>query len=121
MGMVSSVFAISYTGDTYSCSSRKGDFVKNEENMFPRKLKCIAKILDVCGFGIVKYSVRSESGRMITLRDQAYYVLGLPKYLRIISPQVIHTSEGYKAYFIAHCYFEHDIYAELNLEEDKPG
>ena len=27
MGMVSSIFVIFYTGDTYSCSSNKGDFV----------------------------------------------------------------------------------------------
>ena len=60
----------------------------------PRKLKGIAKGLEISGFGIVQYSVRSESGRMIALRDQAYYVPGLPKDLRIISPQGIFTSEG---------------------------
>ena len=62
-----------------------------EEKIFPRKLKSIAKGLESYGFGIVEYSVRSESGRMIALRDQAYYVPGLPKDLRIISPQGIHT------------------------------
>ena len=58
---------------------------------------------------------------MIALRDQEYYVPGLPKDLRIISPQGIHTSEGYKVTLIAHCHDEHDVYTELNLEEEKPG
>ena len=84
MGMVSSVSVIFDTGDSYSCYSKKGYFVKLEENMLPRNLKDIAKGLDVYGFGIVKYSVESESGRMIALWDQAYYFPGLPKYLRII-------------------------------------
>ena len=86
-----------------------------------RKLKGTAKGLEISGFGIVEYSVRSESGRMIALRDQAYYVPGLTKDLRIISPQGIHTSEGYNVTFIAHCHDEQDGYAELNLKEDKPG
>ena len=50
-----------------------------EEKIFPINIKGIAKGLDISGFGIVKYSVRSESGRMIALRDQAYYVTELPK------------------------------------------
>ena len=58
---------------------------------------------------------------MIALRYQAYYVPGLPKDLRIISPQGIDTSEGYKGTFIAHCHDENDRYAELNLKEYKPG
>ena len=41
--------------------------------------------------------------------------------MRIISPQNIHTSEGYKGTFIAHCHDEKDGYAELNLKEEKPG
>ena len=65
--------------------------MKIEEKTFPRKLKGIAKGLEISGFGIVKYSVRIERGRMIALRNQAYYVPGLPKYLCIIFPQVIHT------------------------------
>ena len=73
------------------------------------------------GFGIVEYYVRSESGRMIALWAQSYYVTGLPNYLRIISPQGIHKSEGQKVTFIAHCHDEQDGYAELNLKEDKPG
>ena len=121
MGMVSSVSVIFDTGTTYSCSSNKGDFVKLEEKKFPRKLKGTAKGLQIYGFGIVEYSVRSESGSMIALRAQAYYVPELPKYLRIISPQGIRTSEGYKGTFIAHCHDEQDGYAELNLKEDKPG
>ena len=43
VGMVSSVSVIFDTGDTYSCSSNKGDFLKLEEKKFPRKLKGIAK------------------------------------------------------------------------------
>ena len=58
---------------------------------------------------------------MIALQAQAYYVPGLPKDLCIISPQVIHTPEGYKGAFIAHFHDEHDSYAELNLKEDKSG
>ena len=92
MGMVRSVSVIFDTGDTYPCSSNKGDFVKLENKKFPRKLKGIAKGIEISGFGIVEYSVRSKSGRMIALRDQAYSVPGLPKYLPIISPQGIHTS-----------------------------
>ena len=42
-------------------------------------------------------------------------------WVRIISPQGIRTSEGYKGTFIAHCHDEQDGYAELNLKEDKPG
>ena len=92
-----------------------------EEKMFPRKLKCIAKFFEIYGFGIVKYSASSESGRMIALRSQAYYVTGLPKDLRIISPQGICTSEVYMGNFISHCHDEYDSYGELNLKEDKPG
>ena len=61
MGMVSSVSVIFDTGATYSCSSNKGYFVKLEEKKFPRKLKVISKGLEISEFGIVKYSVRSES------------------------------------------------------------
>ena len=121
MGMVSSVSVIFDTGATYSCYSNKEDFVKLEEKEFPRNLKGKAKGLEISGFGIVEYSVRSESGRMIALRDQAYYVPGLPKDLCIISPQCITTSEGYKGTFISHCHDENGGYAELNLKEDKPG
>ena len=86
MGMVSSVSVIFDTGATYSCSSNKGYFVKLEEKL-PRNLKGIAKGLEISGFGIVEYSVRRDSGSMIALRAQAYYVPGLPKDLHIISPQ----------------------------------
>ena len=121
MGMVSSVSVIFYTGATYSCSSNKGDFVKLGEKKYPRNLKGIAKGLEISGFGIVEYSVRSEIGCTIALRAQAYYVPGLPKNLRIISPQGICTSERYKVTFIGHFHDEQDGYAELNLKEDKPG
>ena len=53
MGMVRSVSVIFETGATYSCSSNKGDFVKLEEKNFPRKLKGIAKGLEISGFWIV--------------------------------------------------------------------
>ena len=92
-----------------------------EEKTFPRNLKGIAKCLEISGFGIVEYFFRSKSGSMIALRDQAYYVPGLPKDLRIISPQRIRTSEGYKGTFIDNCHDEQDGYVELNLKEDKPG
>ena len=95
--------------------------MKLEEKKFPRNLKGIAKGLEISGFGIVEYYVRSESGSMIAIRAQEYYVPGLPKDLRIISPQGICTSEGYKGTFIAHFHDEQDGYAELNLKEDKPG
>ena len=52
MGMVSSVSVIFYTGYTYSCSSKKGDFVKLEENTSPINLKGIAKGLEISGFGM---------------------------------------------------------------------
>ena len=60
-----------------------------EEKILPKNIKGIAKGLEISVFGIVEYYVRSESGRMIMLRAQAYYVPGLPKDLRIIYPQGI--------------------------------
>ena len=74
------------------------------EKMFPINIKGIATGIEISGSEIVEYYVRSESGRMIALQYQVYYVPGLPKYLRIIYPQVIHTSEGYKGTFISHCH-----------------
>ena len=94
MVTVSSVSLIFDTGANYSGYSNKVDFVNPEEKKFPRKLKGIVKGLEISGFGIVEYSVRSESGRMIALLDQAYYVPGLPKDLRIISPQCITYQKG---------------------------
>ena len=61
MGMVSSVSVIFDTGATYSCYSNKGYFVNLEDKTFTRNLKGIAKGFDISGFGIVEYSVRSES------------------------------------------------------------
>ena len=84
IGMVISVSVIFDTRANYSCSSNKEDLLKLEEKTFPRNIKGIAKRLDISGFGIVEYSVRSKSGRTIALRYQAYYVSGLPKDLRII-------------------------------------
>ena len=57
---------------------------------------------------------------MIELQGQEYYVPGLPKDLRIISPQEISISERYKGNFISHFHGEHDSYAELNLKDNKP-
>ena len=45
--------------------------MKLEEKIFPINIKGIAKGLEVSGFGIVEYSVISESGRVIALRAQA--------------------------------------------------
>ena len=53
MGMVSSVSFIFDTEDNYSCSSKKGDFIKLENKIYPRTIKCIAKGLEIYGFGIV--------------------------------------------------------------------
>ena len=119
--MVSSASGIFDNGATYTCYSKKVYYVKLEEKMFPRKLKGIARGLDIYRFRVVEYSVRSESERMLALRDQSYYVPGLPKYFLFISPQGIITSEGYKGTFISHCNYEHNSYAELNFKEDKPG
>ena len=41
MGSVSSFSVIFDTGDTYSCSYNKGDFVNFEENIFPINIKGI--------------------------------------------------------------------------------
>ena len=89
--------------------------------MFQRNIKVISKGLEISGFGIVKYSFRSESGCIIALQAQAYCVPGLPTYLHIILPQCILTSEGYRGTFIAHCFDEHNSYPEPNLKEDTPG
>ena len=79
--MVRSVSVIFYTGTTYSCFSKNRYFVKLEEKTFPNNIEVIAKVLVISGFGIFEYYVGSEIGCMIVLRDQAYYVPGLPKYL----------------------------------------
>ena len=62
MGMVRSVSVIFDSGATYSCFYTKGDFVKLEDKKIPRKLKGISKGLEISGFGIVEYYVRSDSG-----------------------------------------------------------
>ena len=65
--------------------------MKLEEKMPPRNIKGIAKGFEISVFGIIKYYIRSESGCMIVIRYQAYYVPGLPKDLRIITSQDICT------------------------------
>ena len=82
--------------------------MKLELDIFPRNIKVVAKGLEIFGFGIVEYSVRSESGRMISLWDQAYYVPGSPKDLSIIYPKGICTSEGYRGTFIAYLHGYHN-------------
>ena len=95
--------------------------MKLEEKTSSRNIKGTAKCIEIYGFGIVEYYVRSESGRMIALRAQAYYLLGLPNYLCIIYPRRVRTSEGYKGNFISHCHDEHDSYTGINLKEENPG
>ena len=62
-----------------------------EKKTFPRKLKGISKGIKISGFGIAKYSVWIESGSMIALQAQAYYVPGLSKDFHFISPKGIRT------------------------------
>ena len=47
MGIMGSVSVIFDTGYTYSCSSNKGDFVKFEENTFPRNLKTFCYAFEI--------------------------------------------------------------------------
>ena len=47
------------------------------DKIFPKNHKGIAKGLKMYGFGVVKYSVRSESGIIIAIQSQSYYVSGL--------------------------------------------
>ena len=88
--------------------------------MLPINIEETAKGIEIYGFGIVEYYIRSERGRMIVLRDQEYYVPRLPKYFCIIYPKIICISEGYKGNSISHCSDKHDSYVELNLKEDNP-
>ena len=62
------------------------------------------------GFWIVEYSLINDSGLMVALRYQAYYVPVLPNYLRIISPIGIQKTIRIKVTFVAHWHDEHDIY-----------
>ena len=86
----------------------------------PINIKGIDKFLDIDGFGIIEYSVRSESERIIMIWNQVYYVPGLLEYLIIITPKVILTQEGYKVSFVAHFHDNNDRYLEINLTEYKP-
>lgn len=54
------------------------------------------------GFWIVEYSLINDSGLMVALRYQAYYVPVLPNYLRIISPIGIQKTIRIKVTFVAH-------------------
>ena len=68
---------------------QKGIFWDLEEKTLPRNLNFISKGLGIYRFIIFEYYVSNESGLMIALKDQAYYVPDLLKYLRIIKPQGI--------------------------------
>ena len=72
--MVSSVSVIFETRYTYSHYSNMLDFVRLKEKKFPRNIKGTAKDLEIYGFEVYQYSVRSVSGRMITLQYQVYHV-----------------------------------------------
>ena len=65
---------------------QKGIFWDIEEKTLPRNLNFISKGLDIYRFIIFKYYVSSESGLMIALKNKAYCVPDLLKYLRIIKP-----------------------------------
>ena len=120
MGMMTSVSVIFVNVETYSCSSNKIYCVDIEYKIYPINIKGIDKFLDIYGFSIVEYSVRSESGRIIMIPNQKYYVPRLLEYLFIISPKVILTSEGYKVAFISHCNDDNYRYVEIKLIEYKP-
>ena len=65
--------------------------MKLEEETFQINIKVIEKGLQLYGFGIFEYSIRSESLHIIALRDQSYFFPGLPKDLCITYQQVICT------------------------------
>ena len=67
MGIMTAVLVIFNTGYIYSFSSIKAYLLDLEENIFPIKLKVIAKGLEISVFGTVKYSARSEIGHIIVL------------------------------------------------------
>ena len=102
-------------------SLKKWDLVDLEEKTFPRNIKGIFKGLDIYVYGIVDYSIISESGCMVLLQYQAYYVTGLPKDFCIICLQGICTPEGNKVTFIAHFHDDNDRYTQLNLKDENPG
>ena len=60
---------------------QKGRFLDIEDKTLPRNLNFISKGLGIYRFIIFDYYVSSESGLMIALKNQAYYVPDLLKYL----------------------------------------
>ena len=56
--MMITVSVIFDTGYTYSCYSKKVEFVDIEESKLPRNIKGVAKDLDITGFFIAEYSIR---------------------------------------------------------------
>ena len=54
------------------------------------------------------------------LRAQEYCGPGPPNYFRVIYPQGICTLKGYNGTFVSHFHDKNNIYAGINLEEDKP-
>ena len=57
--MMRSVSVIFGTGSAYSCSSNKIYCVDLEYNIHSINIKGIAKFLDIYGFRVVEYSIRS--------------------------------------------------------------
>ena len=92
-----------------------------EEETLSRNIESISKSLGISIFGIVEYSVSSESGRFIAIYDKVYSVPELPKYLCIIYLQGICTSEIYRSFFVYNCYDKHESYAELKLKLERSG
>ena len=58
---------------------QQGILVEIKESKSSIKLKGLYKILEIYGFSIVEYPVRSENGCTIVLCSKAYYVPVLPK------------------------------------------
>ena len=88
MGIMKSLSVIFDSVVTYLCYLNKGYFVDIEEKTLPRKFNVIDKDIEIYGSGIVEYSVRSEIGHMITIRDHTYYFTGLTKDVYIFSPKM---------------------------------
>ena len=92
MGIMTAVSVIFNTGYTYSFSSIKAYFLDIEENIFPIKLKVIAKVLEIPGFGTVEYSSRNEIGHIIALGYWSYYI----SRLKIICASFPHKASAYQ-------------------------
>ena len=87
--MMRSALVIFDTGATYLCYSNKINVLDIEEDKSTINIKGITKCIGFYVFGIVGCYVRIETGCIIVLWYQEYYVSGSPTYFCIISPQVI--------------------------------